>query len=202
MTRRTGLCAGGFPAVLLLAGLNPGPAVADSRPADWPAVTPGDVSHDSATTQVTRTMRLDLPADADAVFPLFGPARESEWSPDWKPVFVTPQPPAQSRDGAVFITGDHESATVWVMTDYDPGRRIVRYVHMRPRRLVAQLWIRVSPASPHSSQAEVTYRYTVLGPEGRDALDHFRSAFPMFKPHWEQALRAALSRQTGGAKGH
>jgi hypothetical protein len=162
----------------------------------------GDVTHDNDTKQVTRTMRLDLPADADTAFPLFGPVRESEWSPDWKPTFITPVPGAQSREGAVFTTGERESPTVWVMTDYDPARRIVRYVHVRPGRIVAQLWIWVRSTAAQASQAEVTYRYTLLGPDGRDALDHFKQAFPMFKPHWEHALGAALTRQAGAAQAH
>jgi hypothetical protein len=57
--------------------------------------------------------------------------------------------------------------------------RIVRYVHLQPGQLVAQLWILVSGASAHSSNVEVTYRCTLVGPAGREALDSFTSAFPM-----------------------
>jgi hypothetical protein len=142
-------------------------------------------------------MSLDLPADPDTAFPLFGPVRETEWSPGWKPNFAAPVPGAQTADGAVFTTGEGDAAVVWVMTDYDPAHRVVRYVHVRPGQLVAQLWIEVSAASPHTSRADVTYRYTLLGPGGRDAMQHFVGAFPMFKHHWEEAIGGALAGQAG-----
>ena len=180
-------------ALLALAALPPSAASSRARPSDWPSTADGEVVRDHALVQVTRTMSLDLPAGADAAFPLFGPVRESEWSPDWAPEFVTPVPGAQSPDGAVFTTGAKETPAVWLMTDYDPARRIVRYVNVRPGRLVTQIWIEVSSASPGSSRADVTYRCTLLGPEGRDSLAHFTGAFPDFKEHWEKAIRAALA---------
>ena len=78
----TGLVVGHFPALFLLAGLALGPATASSRPAGWPPIAAGDVVRDSAVVLATRMMALDLLADADSTFPLFGPVREAEWSPD------------------------------------------------------------------------------------------------------------------------
>ncbi len=152
---------------------------------------------DGVVVQITRTMTLDLPAAADAVFPLFGPVREAEWSPDWAPGFVAAGPGTRTADGAVFTTGPAEARTIWVMTDYDAGRREVRYVHVRSGGVVAQLRIDVAPASAHASRASVTYRLTALGPDGGDALTHFDASFPHIRAHWEQAIGAALSR--GGA---
>jgi hypothetical protein len=183
------------PVLLALAVLPPATAASRSRPAEWPSPADADVVREQTLVQVTRTMSLDLPAQADAAFPLFGPVRESEWSPDWAPVFIAPLPGAQSPDGAVFTTGGKETPSVWVMTDYNPARRVVRYVNVRPGRLVTQIWIAVSPASPGASRAHVTYRCTLLGPEGREALAHLTGAFPGFKEHWEEAIAAALARR-------
>jgi hypothetical protein len=167
-------------------------ALGTSRLSGWPPVTDTEVKHDTSLVQATRTMTLDLPAAADKVFPLFGPVRESEWSPDWRPAFVTPLAREQTSDGAVFtVEGDPDSA-VWVMTDYEPDTRRVRYVIVRPGALVTQLWIEVRSTGPNASQADVTYRTTLLGPAGRPALDHFISGFAHRKPHWEHAIRTAL----------
>jgi len=153
--------------------------------------------------QATRTMTLDLPAAADTVFPLFGPVGEAEWSPDWRPAFVTPLAASQTPDGAVFtVDGDPDSA-LWVMTDYDPGARQVRYVIVRPGRLVTQLWIQVRPAGPAASHADVTYRNTLLGPAGRMALGRFVAGFAHRKPHWEHAIATALANRAGATRtGH
>jgi len=196
-----------FSAFLMLAAFAAGPVPAlaagasppASRPAGWPDTADAQVVRDSVIVQVTRTMSLDLPGAADDAFPLFGPVREAEWSPGWSPSFVTPPTAAQTPDGAVFTTGDGDDALTWVMTDFDPARRIVRYVHVRPGRLLAQLWIEVREVSAHASRADVTYRYTRLGPAGDPAITHFIAMFPHMRHHWEEAIGGALS---GGRDAH
>jgi hypothetical protein len=190
------------PVLLVLAALSAAASSGGTRPAGWPRPAEGEVLRDHTIVQVTRTMSLDLPTGADAAFPLFGPVGESEWSPDWKPEFVTPVPGAQTPDGAVFMTGGKETPSIWVMTDYDAARRIVRYVHVRPGRLVTQLWIEVNPGAADSSRADVTFRCTLLGPEGREALAHFVGAFPGFKEHWEKAIAAAVARRRPDVQPH
>jgi hypothetical protein len=184
-----------LPILLALAALSMSPAPARSRPAGWPSPADAQVTRDSVTVQVTRTMSLDLPGDADAAFALFGPVGEARWAPGWSPRFITPLPGAQTPDGAVFVTGEADQPIIWVMTDFDPATHVVRYVHVRPEKLAAQLWISVSAVGPHVSRAEVTYRYTLLGPGGREAMDHFTASFPSFKHHWEQFIGAALTGQ-------
>jgi len=186
-----------LPILLAFAGLSISPMPARARPAGWPSPANSDITRDSMLVQATRTMSLDLPGSADAAFPLFGPVDEAKWSPGWSPRFVTPLPGAQSPDGAVFTTGDADLPTVWVMTDFDPEARMVRYVQVRPGQLAVQLWIWVSAVSPHASRAEVTYRYTLLGPGGRGAMDHFVAAFPGFQHHWETFIGAALTGRAG-----
>jgi hypothetical protein len=75
----------------------------------------------------------------------------------------------------------------------------VRYVHVKPTKYVAQLWIEVAPVSDRASHAQVTYRLTRLTPDGQAALDHFTESFPYMKAHWEQHLGAAL---TGAQRNH
>jgi hypothetical protein len=166
---------------------------AGARPSGWPATTDGQVEQGGAMVQATRTMSLDLPGSADRAFPLFGPDREREWSPEWDPKFVVPTSPGQTADGAVFLVDHDPNPMVWVMTDYDPAERIVRYVVVRAGRTVTQLWIQVVPVSVNACRADVTYRYTALAPEGRLAVEHFVQSFPEWKRHWESHIAPVLA---------
>jgi len=181
-----------LPLALTLAALTLGPAPARSRPADWPPPFDVQVRRDDVRLQATRTMTLDLPGPANAVFAMFGPLGEKIWSPGWNPTFITPSPDAQTPDGAVFTTGGPDDVAVWVMTDFDPVQRIVRYVHVRPGKIAAQLWISVDAVSERRSRADVTFRYTRLGPAGDVAMQHFLDNFPHYKEHWEQFIGQAL----------
>jgi len=182
---------------IAIAGLAIAPG-ARARPADWPATTDSQVQREGSTIQATRTMSLDLPGSADRAFPLVGPDREREWSPDWNPQFVVPATPGQSPDGAVFILDHDPTPMVWVMTDYDPAARIVRYVVVRAGRAVTQLWIQVVPVSASACRADVTYRYTALATEGHNIVEHFIESFPGWKHHWESAIGPVLA-HGGGA---
>jgi hypothetical protein len=144
-------------------------------------------------------MHLWLHGKADRVFPLFGPVRETEWSPDWAPTFAWPAPAAQGPDGAVFTTAGQDGGepSVWVMTDYDPGARRVRYVIVHPGLSVGELRIDVQPAGAGESTAEVTYRFTALTAAGNESIARWVAHFPHMAPHWEQALNGCLARGDG-----
>ena len=187
---------------VLIAAIALGCSAVSARPTSWPPLGAADVMRDSVRVQVTRTMALDLPAPVDRAFPLFGPVREAEWSPGWQPTFIAPTVARQTPDGAVFTTANPQGAVVWVMTDYDSVQHLVRYVHMAPGRVLAQLWIEVHAATPQTSAANVTFRYTSLGPDGSAVLDHFVEAFPAFKTHWEEAMSAALTQGAPPVQSH
>jgi len=144
----------------------------------------------------SRTMHLELHGAADVAFPLFGPVREREWSPDWSPQFLAPSAPAQGPDGAVFTTdggGAGSAPSVWVMTDFDPAARLVRYVIFHPGISVGELSIHVTPAGASASTAEVTYRFTAVSADGNDFIARWVAHFPHMAPHWEGALNARLA---------
>src|ERR1035438_2564551 len=60
------------------------------------------------------TLRLSWPPSV--VFPLFGPIRESEWSPHWNPTMLYP-PDRVQKAGSVFTTREHDQDVVWILTD-------------------------------------------------------------------------------------
>jgi hypothetical protein len=192
-SRATASRAGAF--LLLTIGIL-GLAASRVRAEDRPPAAPADVVRDGVTVQATRSMTLRFDAPADSLFPLFGPVREAEWSPDWKPVFVVPETPAQTPDGAVFTTSGATDETVWVMTSFDPTLRHIRYVTVRPGMVVTQLWIDVTAQTARTSLAVVTYRMTALGPEGMHTLTHFTTQFIHWPEHWQNAIGARLAHRS------
>jgi len=139
--------------------------------------------------RVERTMRVRLGAAADRVFPLFGPIRESEWDPRWAPRMIFPTDRSQSEKGAVFTT----DGAVWVMTVYDPARRIVGYVRVLPGVTVTEIDVAVASAGPAASEARVTCRLTPLSKAGEEPIERFRLHFPHQAAHWEEAINHLLT---------
>jgi hypothetical protein len=140
------------------------------------------------------SIELHLNASADAAFPLFGPVRESEWAPEWSPVWIYPSAPLQSADGAVFTTTHHAGVATWVMTVYDTDKRIVEYVNFIPGRRVTQISITVRPDTAATSIARVSYRVTALSQEGGVFVAHFAKNFPGEGPHWQKAVNDSISK--------
>jgi len=147
-----------------------------------------------AQPHAAASIELHLNASADAAFPLFGPVRESEWAPDWSPVWIYPPDPLQSADGAVFTISHHAGLSTWVMTVYDTDKRTVEYVNFISDQRVTQISITVRPETAVTSIARVTYRVTALSQEGREFVAHFAKNFPGEGPHWEKAVNDSISK--------
>jgi hypothetical protein len=142
------------------------------------------------------TMVLRLPASPAAVFPLFGPVRESEWSPHWNPTILYP-PGRNQESGAVFTTRQHNQDVVWVLTTYDAAALRISYVTVYPGRMAGQLDIALKAIGENETEATLIHRWTSLA-EGEDAgIKTLAAQFPMERPHWEHAISARLRELTG-----
>jgi hypothetical protein len=145
-----------------------------------------------AQRQASASIELHLNASADTAFPLFGPVRESEWAPDWSPVWIYPAEPRQTTAGAVFTTSHHAGVSTWVMTVYDTDRRTVDYVNFIPGHRVTQISITVRPDTAATCVARVSYRVTALSDEGSAFVAHFAKEFLGEGPHWEKAINDSI----------
>lgn len=163
---------------------------------------PAENARDATTVKRTRqTMQFDLNASADRVFPLFGPIRESEWDPNWKPAMLFPADGSQTGDGAVFtVTHPGAQASVWVMSRYDAAARQIQYVRFTPGAVVVLIDIGVRSAGRSRSVATVTYNYTSLSPEGDRILERFEQVFPHWPREWGDAINHYLA--TGAPLAH
>jgi hypothetical protein len=143
--------------------------------------------------QERRSMSLHLHGDVAAAFPLFGPVREAEWAPTWKPRFLVPPGSAQTPDGSVFVTTGKWGDAYWIVTQCDPEQAEIRYVFFRPNVVVGELSVRVTPAGDGACQAQVTYRYTALAEAGNQFIEEWASHFDEQAPHWEASINGRLA---------
>lgn len=142
----------------------------------------------------TRSFTFDLPAAVADATPLFGPAREQEWSPEWAPRFLHPAVPAQ-REGAIFTTVGHEGTRLWVLTAYDPAAGRVAYLVTDPDVLVTHVSIVVVPVGNRTSRATVTYRRSALSERGNPRVHALTDEWAAGQARdWGTAIAAALKR--------
>ena len=141
------------------------------------------------------TLNLQLPAPPAEVFPLFGPVRETEWSPDWKPRFLFPAESGQ-KVGAVFTTKHGAGDAVWVLAAYDESALRMTYVIVFPGMVATKLDIALKPAPDGNTAASVTYRQTALSEKGDHYVMQFADQLPGERDHWEQAIAHVLKSGT------
>jgi len=137
------------------------------------------------------TIVLRLPAPPAAAFPLFGPVRETEWSPHWSPRFVFPPEPTQET-GAVFTTRKGDTDAVWVLAAYDEAALRITYVILWPGMCATKLDIALTATGDGATEATVTYRQTALSEAGDRYVTEFSHDFPRERDHWEQAISHRL----------
>jgi hypothetical protein len=139
------------------------------------------------------TLRLSWPPSV--VFPLFGPIRESEWSPHWNPTMLYP-PDRVQKAGSVFTTREHDQDVVWILTVYDEAALRISYVIVSPQRSVALLDIALKAVGDKETEATVTHQLTSLSEAGDGKLKQFASEFPLERDHWQQAITRRLRELT------
>jgi hypothetical protein len=134
---------------------------------------------------------LRLPAPPALAFPLFGPVREAEWSPQWSPRILHPADKGQVA-GSVFTTTQHDQEVVWVLATYDAAALRVGYITVWPGMCATQLDIALKAIGDNETEATVTYRQTALSEAGDEYVKRFASHFPSQRDHWQQAISNRL----------
>ena len=87
------------------------------------------------SARITRTFVQRIHAAAEDVFPLLCPEREKEWLPGWDARMIHSACGIAER-GAVFEARD----AVWIVTEYDPPRRIA-FARWQPDRILVHIEI-------------------------------------------------------------
>ena len=148
--------------------------------------------------QQTQSFTINLKGSVADVTPLFGPVRESEWAPNWKPRFLHPAQGAQS-EGTVFTSvSSNGTERLWLLTAYDVKEGRVEYVFISPGFTANEIKIQVVPDGVSQSKATITYRHSALAPDGNREVEKLDAHWAEEqRVHWETAINAALAK--GGA---
>jgi hypothetical protein len=135
------------------------------------------------------------PAEA---FRLFTARGEQDWAPGWHPAFPA-ETPDDTEPGTVFETGGHGQpgghgqATIWVVTDRQPGRRI-SYARVTPGDRAGTVTVTLSPAGQHgeASDVEVTYQLTALSAAAQPGLREFADGYAAYLQSWQDTISGWL----------
>ena len=136
-------------------------------------------------------MIFELSVPPDTALPLFGPVRETEWSPTWQPRFIAPSGGSNTREGTVFTIESASRQTVWILTEYSIPRLSIRYTAVGPDR-ATEIHVQLTPMPGGHSEVRVTERVTALSREGEQIVSGFREHFATQGEHWRSAIEASL----------
>ena len=138
---------------------------------------------------------IHLNAPVSEVTPLFGPVRETEWAPTWKPRFIHP-PSGEQREGVVFTAPSADGRErLWLLTAYDADQGRVEYVVVTPGFTANEIKIRVVSDGENRSSATITYRHSALGPAGNNEVAKLDAHWAeQQRTHWESAINGLLAK--------
>lgn len=152
--------------------------------------------------RVTRTYTQHLVAGPVAVFPLLCPVREVDWIEAWNPPLVISSSGVAERD-CVFTTSAEPVDAVWYITRHEPDAGFVEMLKIIPDVTACRLTIQLRAAGAES-EADITYSYTSLGPDGDQFVASFtEDSYRQFMQDWETRINHYLRhgkplRATGG----
>jgi Polyketide cyclase / dehydrase and lipid transport. len=145
---------------------------------------------------------IHLLAAPKTVFPLFEPAGERAWAPDWDPIFVYPAG-GSVEVGAVFVVNHagHPGQVVWTVTRYEPEQYHLSYLRVANEHHVAEIDITCREPLVGATLATVTYRFTGLSDVGNEFVSLFTEEYYQNWLHsWETAINQYLQKEPGSAE--
>jgi hypothetical protein len=142
--------------------------------------------------RVTRTYVQKLQGTPGEVFPLLCPVRETEWVDGWDPLVVFSRCGLAEPD-CVFLTGNEEPDSIWVVTERDSERFELEIIKVTPWATIAKITISLRQNEQSGTDATVTYTYTALSEEGKDFVNNYtESYYTEFMRYWEAKLNDYL----------
>jgi hypothetical protein len=149
----------------------------------------------AALEQRAQSFTIKLNGSVAEVTPLFGPVREAEWAPSWKPHFIH-SPGGAQRDGTVFTSSSSSgNERLWLLTTYDVNQGRVEYVFIALGFTANEIKIHVIPDGEKHSKATITYRHSALAPNGNAEVAKLDANWAeQQRIHWESAINSVLAK--------
>jgi hypothetical protein len=120
------------------------------------------------------------------------PVREKEWVDGWDPLVVYSRCGLAEPD-CVFLTGNEEPDSVWVITNRDSENFELEIIKVTPWATIAKISIWLWQNEQSGTDAKVTYTYTALSEEGKDFVNNYTEGYyAEFMCYWETKLNDYL----------
>jgi hypothetical protein len=126
------------------------------------------VTEPNTSRRIVRTFVQTIHATPDRVFPLLCPEREKEWLPGWDARMLYSASGVAER-GAVFQTRNDAGRTLWIVTEYDPPRRVA-FARWQPDGIIVHIEISLGLHHDKSSAVCISYTYTAVDEAGTTSL--------------------------------
>lgn len=149
--------------------------------------------------RITRTFVQTIHATPDRIFPLLCPEREKEWLPGWDARMLYSDSHRAER-GAVFETRNDTGRTLWIVTEYDPPRRIA-FARWQPDGVVVHIEISLGAHRPGghdeaSSAVRISYTWTAVDDDGMATLAGMtEESWLRMMSFWQESMNAWLEKQ-------
>jgi hypothetical protein len=137
----------------------------------------------------TAALRVEVPPDE--ALSLFTPEGEREWVEGWHPTY--PAGLASDKVGTVFVTGELDHATYWVIVESTGTAR--RYARVTPGRNAGVVEVKCERDGAAATRVDVTYRLTALSTAAAAELREFEAGYEDYIAGWESAIATALARR-------
>jgi hypothetical protein len=108
--------------------------------------------------RVRRTFVQHIQASPEEVFPLLCPELEKAWLPGWDCRMIH-SATGVAEPGAVFETRHELGATQWLVTEYEPSRRVA-FARWQPDGMVVHIVINLGRHHQGTTAVCVEYTYT------------------------------------------
>ena len=86
-------------------------------------------------------------------------------------------PMRSGRAGCVFLTGNEEPDSVWVITNRDSEKYEMEIIKVTPWTTVAKISISLRQNEQAGTDAKVTYTYTALSEAGKDFVNNYTESY-------------------------
>ena len=136
----------------------------------------------------------DIRAPIEHVFPLLCPELEKEWLPGWDAKMIH-SASGVAELGAVFETRLDGGRTLWIVTEYDPPRR-VSFARWQHDGLVVHIEITLARQHAGGTAVCITYTSTAVDDAGAAVLAGMgEDAWLKKMAFWQESMNAWFEKQ-------
>lgn len=170
--------------VVIMLARHSAPAHAATEPQSHSAEVPHSLLHTHETFEFIANAPIDV------AFPLFGANGERAWAPDWNPIFVWPEKPADQQ-GMVFKVTNGDKTAIWVNTSFDQAANTVQYIYVIPDVVATVISLKLTPHE-QSTQVAVTYERTALTGNANQLVRQMAARDRSSGPEWAKQINDHL----------